>query len=122
MVPSAGISMDQRIRNLTREQGHLELLVNVTDAKSEPKLFDVLRKLHGERQTISEAIVRTVVKNIKVMAQMGVQMEQYVKGRYPEFPMPNSGANWENYVARLSESLQMLMEIYGGTTDSQRTN
>jgi len=114
--------MDQRIRNLMRERGHLELLVNVTDAELEPKLFDVLRKLHKERQAISEAIGRTVVKNIKVMAQMGVQFEQYVQRRYPEFPIPNSRVNSENYVPPLSESLQKLMEIYGGTTDSQRTS
>lgn len=76
LVPSAGVSMDQRIRNLTRERGHLELLVNVTGAKLEPKLFDALRKLHRERQAISDAIGRTVVKNFKVTAQKGVQMEQ----------------------------------------------
>src|SRR5262249_1394799 len=49
----------------------------------EPKLFGILELLHKERQAISDAIGRTVVRNIRAMAQMGLQMEQYVPRHYP---------------------------------------
>ena len=38
LVPSAGITMDERIRNLMRERGHQDLLMNVDDPDLEPRL------------------------------------------------------------------------------------
>ena len=45
LVPSAGITMDERIRNLMRERGHQDLLMNVDDPDLEPKLMAALEKL-----------------------------------------------------------------------------
>ncbi len=45
LVPSAGITMDERIRNLMRERGHQDLLMNVDDPDLEPKLLAALEKL-----------------------------------------------------------------------------
>ena len=112
LVPSAGISMDQRIRNLMRERGHLHLLVDVTDPELEQKLFDVLERLHSESQAISDAIGRTVVKNIKLMAQMGVQLEQYVRQHLPQFQGYGSKSGWEDYLPTLSPTLEKLMKRY----------
>ena len=42
LVPSAGITMDERIRNLMRERGHQELLMNVDDPDLEQKLLAAL--------------------------------------------------------------------------------
>src|SRR5207248_9199538 len=42
LVPSAGITMDERIRNLMRERGHDELLMNVDDPDLGPKLLAAL--------------------------------------------------------------------------------
>ena len=39
LVPSAGVTMDERIRNLMQERGHSHLLMNVDD----PELGDKLR-------------------------------------------------------------------------------
>src|ERR1700686_1249539 len=72
LVPSAGITMDERIRNLMRERGHEELLMNVDDPDLEPKLLFALNKLATEREAIAGAIGKTVVLNLKVMARMGV--------------------------------------------------
>lgn len=115
LVPSAGVSMDQRIRNLMRQRGHPHLLVDVTDPELEPKLFDVLQTLHKEREAISDAIGRTVVGNVKVMAQMGRQLEQYVRRCLPEFPVPNGKRGWESYLPTLSPSLRKLVENYDGS-------
>src|ERR1700693_344938 len=75
LVPSAGITMDERIRNLMRERGHPELLMNVDDPDLESKLFATLIKLSQEGEKIADGIGRTVVRNLKVMARMGVYFE-----------------------------------------------
>ena len=38
LVPSAGITMDERIRNLMTERGQTDLLMGVEDADLEPQL------------------------------------------------------------------------------------
>src|SRR5207245_3884825 len=68
LVPSCGITMDERIRNLMRERGHEDLLMNVDDADLEPKLLASLERLATEGEKVADGIGRTVVKNLKVMA------------------------------------------------------
>ncbi len=65
LVPSAGITMDERIRNLMRERGHPELLMNVDDPDLEQKLLVALETLATEGERIADGIARTVVKNLK---------------------------------------------------------
>src|SRR6202034_3791459 len=48
LVPSAGITMDERIRNLMRERGHQDLLMTVDDPELEEKLLWSLEKLSCE--------------------------------------------------------------------------
>ena len=52
LVPSAGITMDERIRNLMRERGHQDLLMNVDDPDLEPKLMAALEKLAAQGESI----------------------------------------------------------------------
>lgn len=112
LVPSAGITMDERIRNLVHERGHAHLLLTVDDPDLEAKLVVVMEKLQKECQAIREAIGRTVVKNLKVMARMGVYFEQHVQQRYPEFPVRSGVHSWEEYLPPLSPTLRNLVETY----------
>jgi len=112
LVPSAGITMDERIRNLMRERGHQDLLMNVDDADLEPKLLVALEKLATDGERIAEGIGRTVVKNLKVMARMGVYFEEEVQRRYPEFPTRKGEWSWEDYLPPISSSLQQLATAY----------
>jgi polysaccharide pyruvyl transferase WcaK-like protein len=113
LVPSAGVSMDERIRNLMRERGHDHLLLEVDDPNLEPKLVDIMEKLCTEREAIRAAIARTVVKNLKTMARMGVYLEENVQQRYPDFPVCRGERNWEDYLPPLSPTLRRLAEAYG---------
>jgi polysaccharide pyruvyl transferase WcaK-like protein len=110
LVPSAGITMDERIRNLMRERGQEELLMNVDDADLEPKLLAALEKLATEGERIAEGIGRTVVKNLKVMARMGVYFEEEVQRRYPDFPTRKGEWSWEDYLPPMNESLHGLIK------------
>jgi polysaccharide pyruvyl transferase WcaK-like protein len=113
LVPSAGITMDERIRNLMRERGHEDLLMNVDDPDLESKLLIAMDKLCKDREVIAAAIGRTVVKNLKVMARMGVYFEEEVQRRYPEFPTRKGEWSWEDYLPPMSSGLKQLAEAYG---------
>ena len=112
LVPSAGVTMDERIRNLMHERGHDHLLLEVDDPDLEPKLLDVMEKLGAEREAIRDAISRAVVTNLKTMARMGVYLEENVQQRYPEFPVLSGERSWEEYLPPLSRNLNRLAEAH----------
>ena len=87
LVPSAGITMDERIRNLLRDRGHENLLLTVDDPDLEAKLLAVMEASRGQTRTAyADGIGRCVVRNLKTMARMGMYLERAVQERYPEFP------------------------------------
>ena len=112
LVPSAGVTIDGRIRNLLRERGHEHLLVDANDEELADKLLGVLERLGKESEAVSDGIGRTVVKNLKAMARMGTLVERCVRDRYPEFPIPRKGNGWEEHLPPLSPSLLRLIEKY----------
>jgi polysaccharide pyruvyl transferase WcaK-like protein len=112
LVPSAGITMDERIRNLMGERGHPELLMTVDDPDLKSKLLAALNVLATEGERVSDGIARTVVKNLKVMAQMGVFFEEEVQRRYPDFPTRTGEWSWEDYLPPMNASLQQLVAAY----------
>src|SRR6201993_3655613 len=119
LVPSAGITMDERIRNLMRERGHQDLLMNVDDVDLEAKLLAALEKLATEGERIADGIGKTVVKNLKVMARMGVHFEEEVQRRYPDFPTRTGAWNWEDYLPPMHRGLQELVERFDTAAESQ---
>jgi polysaccharide pyruvyl transferase WcaK-like protein len=112
LVPSAGITMDERIRNLMQERGHQDMLMNVDDPDLEQKLLAVIDKLARENESIAAGIGRTVVKNLKLMARMGVYFEEEVQRRYPDFPTRRGEWGWEDYLPPMSEGLRGLVEAH----------
>ena len=112
LVPSAGITMDERIRNLMRERGQPELLMTVDDPDLEAKLLVALETLATQGERIADGIARTVVKNLKVMARMGVFFEEEVQRRYPEFPTRRGEWSWEDYLPPMNDSLRQLVQAY----------
>jgi polysaccharide pyruvyl transferase WcaK-like protein len=119
LVPSIGVTMDERIRNLMHERRHAHLLLTVDDPDLEPKLLAALEQLREERNAVAEGIGRTVVKNLKAMARMGVYLEQSVQKHYPEFPTRRGVRSWEEHLPPLSQRLRRLVEQYD-TSREQR--
>lgn len=111
LIPSAGVTMDERIRNLMRERGHNDLLLEVDDPDLEAKLVPVIGKLLDDRERICDGIARTVVRNLKTMARMGAFLEGNVAARYPEFPVRTGVYSWEDYLPPLSPTLRTLVEV-----------
>jgi len=117
LVASAGVTMDERIRNLMREREHPELLLTVDDPQLEPKLIDVMERLRTDRERIAEGISRTVVRNLKLMARMGVYLERNVEQVYPEFHGRRGVHGWEEYLPPLSPGLSALVANYESPPD-----
>ncbi len=120
LVPSAGVTMDERIRNLMRERGHQHLFLEVDDPQLEAKLLEVLVTLRRDADAIREGIGRTVARNLKVMARMGVYFEQHLQRRYPEFPVRTGVYSWEDYLPPLSAGLHALLERYDEAEGARR--
>jgi polysaccharide pyruvyl transferase WcaK-like protein len=112
LVASAGVTMDERIRNLMRERGHEHLLLTVDDPDLEPKLFHVMETLFREADSVRDGIGKTVVRNLKVMARMGTLLEDVVARTYPEFPIRSGVFSWEDYLPPLSKGLVQLAGRY----------
>ena len=112
LVASAGVTMDERIRNLMRERGHQHLFLTVDDPDLAPKLLQIMETLVSEADSVREGIARTVVGNLKVMARMGTILEDLVRRQHPEFPIQVGVRSWEDYLPSLSETLVQLAERY----------
>jgi polysaccharide pyruvyl transferase WcaK-like protein len=121
LVASAGVTMDERIRNLMRERGHEHLFLTVDDAELEPKLLQMMETLVREADSVREGIGRTVVRNLKVMARMGTILEDTVRRTYPEFPLRSSVLSWEDYLPPLSKTLIDLAQRYDASTIAQHS-
>ncbi len=113
LVPSAGITMDERIRNLMNERNHQELLMNVDDLDLEARTLAAIEILDRDGDRIADGIARTTVRNLKLMARMGVYFEEEVQRRYPEFPTRRGEWSWEDYLPPMSDGLKELVAAYG---------
>jgi polysaccharide pyruvyl transferase WcaK-like protein len=122
LVASAGVTMDERIRNLMRERGHEHLFLTVEDPELEPKLLHIMETLVTERDAVREGIGSTVVRNLKVMARMGVLFEDAVRRQYPEFPLRSGVLSWEDYLPPLDENLLQLAERYDASAAVMAAN
>jgi polysaccharide pyruvyl transferase WcaK-like protein len=112
LVASAGVTMDERIRNLMRERGHEHLFLTVEDPELETKLLQIMETLVAEAESVREGIGRTVVRNLKVMARMGTFLEDAMRRTYPEFQLRSGVLGWEDYLPPLGRNLLELAERY----------
>jgi len=112
LVASAGVTMDERIRNLMRERGHQHLFLTVDDPELGPKVLQMMETLVAEADSVREGIGQTVVRNLKVMARMGVIFEDVLRRQYPEFPVRGGVRSWEEYLPPLNDTLLRLAEKY----------
>jgi len=111
-VVSAGVTMDERIRNLMRERGHPHLLLTVDDPHLEPKLLEVMERMVVEADSIRDRIGRNVVHNLKSMSRMAIFLEDEVRKTYPEFPLRRARLSWEDNLPPLGRELRTLVEQY----------
>jgi len=122
LVPSAGVTMDERIRNIMQERGHEDLVMGVDDPELEAKLLAAMETLRRDGDAVREAIGRTVVSNLKRMARMGVYLERNVRELYPAFPLAGGVRSWQDYLPPLSPGLVKLVERHESRAQAVATN
>src|SRR6202041_475287 len=64
-IPSAGVTMDERIRNLMRERGHEHLLMRVDDADLADKIVVALNALDSETDAIRDGMEGPVARTLE---------------------------------------------------------
>jgi polysaccharide pyruvyl transferase WcaK-like protein len=110
LVPSAGVTMDERIRNLMTDRGHPDLFFEVDEKDLAEKLLVTLRRLHREAEAISADIGKAVPKQLQLMGQMGIDFMDEVVRVYPEFPRKDLPRTWEAHLPPLPPAVQRLLE------------
>ena len=87
LVPSAGVTMDERIRNLMADRGQPELCLGVEDPELAADVSTTLERLWTDGEAIAVGIGRTVVTNLERMGEMGITLVDFVRARHPEMPV-----------------------------------
>jgi polysaccharide pyruvyl transferase WcaK-like protein len=85
-VPSIGITMDERIRNLMIDRGQPELALEVDDPNLGQNLLHALRSVHSNAEETASGIQRCVLKNLHRMGVMGQYFVDHIRAAHPQFP------------------------------------
>ncbi|MEO1351546.1 MAG: hypothetical protein AAFW84_22535 [Cyanobacteria bacterium J06635_15] len=112
LVPSVGVTMDERIRNLMGDRHHLDLLLEVDDPGLGEKLLPMLHRLDQDREAIAQRIAQTVVRQLRLMGQMGRDFMGEVARVYPDFPQIERSPAWYAYLPPLSATTTQLLMQY----------
>jgi len=119
LVPSIGITMDERIRNLMHERGHDDLLLEVDDPDLEARLLGMLRHADRERDSLRPALGASVARNLVRMARMGHFLEVEVARRFPGYPTREGLIPWREYLPPLSPRLEALVAEHGDAAEAE---
>jgi hypothetical protein len=84
--------------------------MNVDDPDLADRLLSALSILYTDGERIANGIAETVVKNLKVMARMGVYFEEELHRRYPEFETRRGEWNWQDYLPPMNDGLRELID------------
>ena len=113
-VLSAGVTMDERIRNLMHQRNHDHLMMTVDEPDLADKIVSALSALDTQADEIRCSMKKVVAQNLRLMARMGVYLEERVARQYPQFPIRTGLRSWEEYLPPLSPELRQLLEDHSG--------
>lgn len=85
-VPSIGVTMDERIRNLMSDRGQRELALEVDDPKLDEHLLVAMENTWRDRESMPAKIERCVAANLVRQGEMGMHLVDHVRSHYPRFP------------------------------------
>ncbi len=85
LIPSAGISMDERIENLMNERGDSDLCVTVDEEDLSRKISIMLNKLSNNKQVIQHHVSINLSRQLKQMDEMAIWFSDELYKFYPEY-------------------------------------
>jgi len=123
LVPSVGVTMDERIRNLMKDRGTPELALEVDDPELADRLVAAVDRLFDEREALASGIGETVVRNLERMGEMGQTVVEHVRDRLPELPIRDelgeAGDPWAHLPA-LPPAVRALVDRFGPEAGAAR--
>ncbi len=84
-VASAGITMDERIRNLMADRGQPELALECDDPELAANLETTLNRLFDDQKAVQDGMADAVVRALEMMGRMGQMLVEQVTSHYPDF-------------------------------------
>jgi len=114
-VPSIGITMDERLRNLFVDRGTPEFLLQVDEDGLEENLLLALRRLVRESPAVAEAIGRFIPSQLRLMGQMGIDLVRETAAIYPDLPRRQVPESWEYFLPSLPPLVEALLDRYSDT-------
>lgn len=112
LVPSVGVTMDERIRNLLTERGHADWCLDVDDEALEARLTETLQRAYEGRDAARPQIRRAVVSHLERMGRMGQALVEYLREQLPQLPLrPELGRQGDPFahLPPLGEELKALV-------------
>ena len=113
LVPSIGITMDERIRNLMKDREHPELALEVDDEHLADNLYTQLSHVHAHSERYAFGIGKCVYRNLYRMGEMGGRFVDYIREMHPEFPfeshLGSHGDPWD-HLPPLSPQIQAIVD------------
>jgi len=110
LVPSGGVTMDERIRNLMNDRNHPDLFLEVDDDDLAERLLIMMRRLDKDGEAIANDIARVIPGQLQLMGKMGIDFKDEVARTYPDYPLLDVPRSWEHHLPSLSPALQALLE------------
>ena len=115
-VPSIGITMDERIRNLMNDREQPQLALEVDDPHLAEHLLEQMLYVHDNAAHVRDGIARCVIKNLERMGYMGQLFVEHIRQKHPEFPFADhlgrNGDPWD-HLPPLPEHLKVMLSRYG---------
>ncbi|MCB9506951.1 MAG: polysaccharide pyruvyl transferase family protein [Myxococcales bacterium] len=111
-VPSAGVTMDERIRNLMHDRGHEDLYLEVDDPALGERLLPILRRLWDDGDAVRAGIARALPRQLELMGQMGIDFMDEACRVYPDLPRPDLGPSPLAHLPSMGRELQQTLERY----------
>jgi polysaccharide pyruvyl transferase WcaK-like protein len=108
-VPSLGVTMDERIKNLCDQRGQPELSLEVDDPDLGERVREGLAGIERQREQVVSGILRCVAREVRRMGDMGIVFEDRLLHRYPDFPRREVPRRWEHYLPPLSAALEEIL-------------
>jgi polysaccharide pyruvyl transferase WcaK-like protein len=124
-VPSIGVTMDERIRNLMGDRGQPRLALEVDDPELEDRLYDELVYVGSHADEVRSGIEKCVVMNLERMGRMGMALVDHVREHHPEFPfragLGGQGDPWD-HLPTLPRAVQAIVKRQEHASKSGRGN
>ncbi len=111
-IPSIGITMDERLRNLLTDRGTPEYLLKVDEENLREKLLLALRSLKKNSDAVSDTLGRFIPSQLRLMGQMGIDLVREIARIYPDYPRRRVSETWENYLPSLPPLVEALLDRF----------